>query len=765
MTDVAGLRSWAGLRVLVLAPTPTHPQDYGNRKRIFQVCQSLRGKGAEIHYLHYASETDWRREPPLAALRAMQQAWDAHYTIPVTRKLHMPPIEGEDHSIDEWWDPAIADMLRWLFSTQQFDVCIVNYTWLSKALEFVPRGVLKILDTHDRFAGRRAVLETNGIRPEFFYTTEAEERIALDRADVVWAIKEEEAAFFRTLTDNPVKTLPYFEPIRPLLRTEPPNGILRFGLVGARNNINLVNIRAFLEAARLYVERTLLPCRFIVAGSCCDDLAGDRLPSFVELLGRVESLDEFYSNVDVVLAPMTFSTGLKIKVGEALNLCKAIIAHAHAFEGYAPTHPFHTLDSFQAMFWACKEVVARPEQLPQLEAASFASSMASQQQFSATLARTSELCWHLPPGLCIIFDAAELRTGSLVLDHVCDTGRYLSHLIPVHFVLGGTVDAQPDPDALYRLRQLGDVIGLPELTTTDPHVTPAAACGRLRRIPLTDLVGGGQLGLWFAGPPPALSMPHAAAVPAFLPYDVWAMRGTNLATDVEALATRFPQLYLLSRTDDPSVSAVRHRPGLRHLRMPIFFDANQAYARWVVDAAGRHGQLFLADRADDPHLLASLVVHSRHCQDKALPVILLASGETEAACLSGYRLLTIDGLFRDVAVSGMAPELVIDVASSPRLNAVREIFERRAIPTIRLFGPGHRPRSVTGAPRLSETAIFAALDSLRRFSTEPRLARHLTNQPARSEAFDNDPGWAIVWGLFASLKAKHEQSQSKNAVA
>ncbi|SDE64988.1 Glycosyl transferases group 1 [Belnapia rosea] len=763
MTDAADPRSWAGMRVLVLAPTPTHPQDYGNRKRIFQVCQDLRGKGTEIHYVHYASETDWRQNPSLAALRAMQEAWDAHYTVPVTRPLHMPPAEGEDHRIDEWWDPAIGDMLRWLFSTRSFDACIVNYTWLSKAFEFVPRGVLKVLDTHDRFADRRAVLEANGLKPEFFYTTEVEERIALDRADVVWAIKDEEAAFFRTLTRRPVHTLPYVEPVRPLLRTEAPRGILRFGLVGARNNINLVNIRAFLEAARLYVERTLLPCRFVIAGSCCDDLAGDRLPSFVELLGRVDSLDDFYRNVDVVLAPMTFSTGLKIKVGEALHLCKAVIAHAHAFEGYAPTHPFHTLDSFQAILWACKEVVAKPEQLPQLEAASFASAMASVQAFGATLAHTAAMRWHLDPGLCIVFDAAELRSGSLIFDHVCDTARYLSHQVPVHLVLGGTLDARPDQDALYRLRQLGDIVALPELTTTDDAVAPAELLGRVRRIPLADLACGGQLALWFAGPPPTLHLRRPATVPAFLPYDAWAMRGTELGGCIEALTACFPQVYLLSRGDGPAVSGVRDRRGLRHIRTPLFFDANQSYAAWMVEAAGRRGQLLLADRADDPRLVAALAVQSRYRRGGEPPMVLLASGETGAQALQGCRLVTLDGLFRDIGATGMAPELVIDIASNPRLNAVREIFERRSIPMIRLFAPGHRPRSVSGAPRLAETGLFAGLDSLRRFVAEPTLARHLTELRGRQNGHRNDPGWALVWSLVAALMAERRRRESEPA--
>ena len=52
-------------------------------------------------------------------------------------------------------------------------------------------------------------------------------------------------------------------------------------------------------------------------------------------------MDQLYEQVDAVLAPMSFSTGLKIKIGEALAAGLPIISHAHAFEGYPATHAFH----------------------------------------------------------------------------------------------------------------------------------------------------------------------------------------------------------------------------------------------------------------------------------------------------------------------------------------------------------------------------------------------------------------------------------------
>ena len=161
---------WEGLDVLVLAPTPTHPLDAGNRRRIYFINQALSRAGARITYVHYPAEGDWRMRTPPGSIAAMARQWYEVHTVPVTRSLH-DFARGEDHTIDEWWDPAIGDMLSWLFRTHRFHVFIVNYAWLSKAFEFCPAGTLEILDTHDRFSGRRELLARHGIAPEFFHTT------------------------------------------------------------------------------------------------------------------------------------------------------------------------------------------------------------------------------------------------------------------------------------------------------------------------------------------------------------------------------------------------------------------------------------------------------------------------------------------------------------------------------------------------------------------------------------------------------------------
>ncbi|MEI9930869.1 MAG: hypothetical protein WDM89_10045 [Rhizomicrobium sp.] len=104
---------------------------------------------------------------------------------------------------------------------EAFDAFIVNYAWLSKALEFAPHGIFKILDTHDKVSDRKEVLASLGLGPEFFYTTKAEEAVALGRADLVWAIKDQEKALFEEMAKMPVLTLPHLDPPRDFERPAP----------------------------------------------------------------------------------------------------------------------------------------------------------------------------------------------------------------------------------------------------------------------------------------------------------------------------------------------------------------------------------------------------------------------------------------------------------------------------------------------------------------------------------------------------------------
>jgi glycosyltransferase involved in cell wall biosynthesis len=357
----------AARKALVLSPTASHPQDYGNRNRVLEMTSFFKRSGYEIHFLLYPMEPDWAHAFPKSA-KDMSQAWDSFTIVPPSKVLHQPSV-GTYHEIDEWWDPQIGHYLDWLFKRQSFDVFLVNYAFLSKALDSAPNGTIKILEQHDQFSGRKELFSAHGAPVEFFYTTPEQERIAFRRADIVVAIKEAEAEFLRTLTRSAVVSVPFylqegFRPQRPArlsVKSE-----LRVGFIGARNMVNIINMQRFLKVFEKY-QRIYVPNMSInIAGNVCSQLKSDT--PHVNLLGRVEDLTEFYDGIDVVVVPLMFSTGIKIKVGEALSVGKPVVSTANGFDGYAATDEFHKLESLPDVCRALVRLAFDRERLRALEA-------------------------------------------------------------------------------------------------------------------------------------------------------------------------------------------------------------------------------------------------------------------------------------------------------------------------------------------------------------------------------------------------------------
>lgn len=346
--------------VLVLSPTPSHPQDQGNRKRIYQVCKAIQMRGARVHFLYFPRE--WGGQFNEKEYTAMSNEWDFFHVVPPSKDF-VYQTENKYFYIDDWWDDAIGHFIKWKTNGFFFDAVICNYAFFSKSLEFFPEATLKILDTHDRLSDRRELLERNNVTPEFFYTSKAEERIGLERADLVLAIKDEEADFFRSLCSKPVITLGHEEPERFIeVRQRVGTAPLRVGFLGSSNSINLKNLEQFLIVAHstLKVRRDI---EIHIAGSICDRLVDVADLPNVKLYGRVDDVADFYREIDLIFIPFEFSTGLKIKAVEGLSFGLPLVSTKNAAEGLPVNSEFHRLENHQKMLQMLVRLVDEPEAL------------------------------------------------------------------------------------------------------------------------------------------------------------------------------------------------------------------------------------------------------------------------------------------------------------------------------------------------------------------------------------------------------------------
>jgi hypothetical protein len=749
--------SWEGLRVLVLSPVPTWPVTLGNRNRIVQVNRALQREGAHVALLHYPSDEEWRTRLPREALAEMNRQWDEVFTCPVTRPLHTRPSEGEDHAADDWWDPAIGQMLDWLFKVGRYDALLVNYTWLSKALEHAPTGVLRILDTHDRFSDRRALLAANGLPPEYFHTTQDQERLALERADIVWAIKQQEAEFFAALTERPVRTLLHAEPASTPAGTPVADGVLRLGIVGGRNNINATNIRNFLKVADAYLRRTLLPVEILVAGSVCDLLEELRLP-YLRLLGRVEDMDELYGQVDVVLAPLAFSTGLKIKVGEALSRGKPLVSHAHAFEGYVPTHRFHECADFESMLRAIHRLVRDPAEVAVLAEASRRSVAAAQADVLDTLRHAGAKARELPPSIILSLRFDQARLGSLAFDHVLDAARYAGFRAPVVFHLAGD-PAAADPAALKLVAARGRVVVDPAAAPLPPAVAQTlfdTAAARLATLPA--LLAEPHVMAWFAAVP---RMPPGAPVRTRLGAGHMAAitldGGVPDPAALAALAAAFPRFLLLEDSPTREGAAVLRAAKAERAAVPLLWRGEESRLLAALRAGAPGPAALLAADPAAPEVLPVLA-----CLTGMLgrPVRLFCPGGAAppwpargplAVAAERVAVAPLGAFFDPGQWAQARPAFVLEHGRPGGPLPVREVALRAGIAHLRFGDPG-APEVVPTAPAMSyrtrgfvSTALVLGLLHRRAGGAPPNTGA--------AEEYGRDAGWARLWGELGRLLA------------
>lgn len=740
-TSPAAREDWRGLDLLVLTPVPTHPPTLGNRVRIAEVCRVLAARGARITLLHYPTDESWRERLPEADHAAMRAAFNEVQLIPVTRPLHTAPQPGPDHTIDEWWDPAIGTMLDWLFSVRRFDAFLVNYTWLSRALEHAPPGVVRILDTHDRFADRRALLGAHGIAPEYFFTTPEQEAIGIARADLVWAIKPEEAAYFRMLGARQVVTVPHAE----MPRFLPPRQhgwrdgapVLRLGIAGGRNTINAENIRRFLDTLRETLRRTLHPIEIVIAGSVCD-LIGDRASSWVTLLGGVETMDELYGAVDAVMLPIAFSTGLKIRAGEAMARGKALIAHAHGFEGYRPSHAFHQCADFAAMARAIEAIVHDPSLLDTLEEASRETIVRARLRMEGAIAHTGAPIRAGRRSVAILADAAALRPDCLVFDHVREAASVLGAASAVSFHPQGA-SAAAERGCLGTLARLGaiadsapasDAVLYASLPEALPQITTA--------------------------PAPVLGIAH---------LDILALAAApeEIEARLAALARRCARFLLLSQA--PSALAARIVAAaddgsgrVRALTAPFLARDHDSPLLRALHKAPADGMMVLAERGAAPEVSAVLAFLIRGLRLR--PTLIAADSavpDSEAdgpLGLPGGALLHAPpgALFDPLTYRRARPSFVAEIGAAPGFAAAREIFSRARIPMARLFDPLAEPETALRAEAHARGrgmfSAFLILDHLARNGQGFGPAFHAEAEAERGHS----AGWAAVQEAIAAIR-------------
>lgn len=337
-------------KILIISPVPLFPGHAGNRERTRTICSELMGRGYELDFFYTGFEivldknhaSFFNGEILKHNVDSYKVSW-AHHPIQrvseITNgfkdKAHKwlrYMLDGPDSarfnkSIYQYRNTSKLLLLKKQIENRSYKAVIVNYAPYSFYFDLFDRQTIWIIDTHDRLTDRFKLFSENNQPPVDWHSLRYnDEKRALSKADIVWAITDDENQHFHQMVDNEnteVFTLTHLKPYR---KSEVENHGKNIVMIGSGNRLNLEGLDWFMEQVWQKLKHYDVDFQFIIAGSICNVLEGFVEDAQVQLLGLFDSPAEVYSRGDVFINPMQSGTGLKIKTFEALAHGKFVIS-------------------------------------------------------------------------------------------------------------------------------------------------------------------------------------------------------------------------------------------------------------------------------------------------------------------------------------------------------------------------------------------------------------------------------------------------------
>lgn len=312
----------AGATVVLVTDRHLFPIREGNRARIVELIRALRAEGLGVTLIIRRIPRRFRGLlPPIRSRRLHRDLVD-----------RMVEVDGD---VFHGGDPAVFDVsaygeaLARVIADEPPRAVIVEYLWMAPALDVVPRGVARIVDTHDVMHVRGEVYRD---QPEGAWVrcSRETEISLLQHADHAMAIQQREAELLREML--PLRGVVHVPHVRTGTsetrgagaRRSPDSGAdLIVAFVGSRIQGNVAGMTEFIERGWPLAREAHPRARLRIYGEICERL--DAEGRGIEKVGFVEDLSEVYETATVIINPVRHGTGLKIKTVEALAFGRALV--------------------------------------------------------------------------------------------------------------------------------------------------------------------------------------------------------------------------------------------------------------------------------------------------------------------------------------------------------------------------------------------------------------------------------------------------------
>lgn len=214
-----------------------------------------------------------------------------------------------------------------------FDVWIIEYIHNAHFMNYLPEGVLTILDAHDIVSERSKGFKNYNYGREIFEMDEDTEFEILDIFDyIIYLTKNDFLYTKQKIDEKKILVCPHPVKIKkPRLKRE----VRNVGFIGSEYGPNIDALEYFVKNCWPGIIKKYPDLKFTIYGNVVKRIHDHKLMNSqnISLAGFVEDLDKAYRDIDIIVNPVRFGAGLKIKNVEALAKGLPLITTPHGARG------------------------------------------------------------------------------------------------------------------------------------------------------------------------------------------------------------------------------------------------------------------------------------------------------------------------------------------------------------------------------------------------------------------------------------------------
>ncbi len=284
------------------------------RRNIDCLCE-LYGK-ENIHFLFFS---EWKGEcPKNCNIFPRLRRWKVLLALFMGHKMYYP-----------WNEKKILDRIRDISP----DIIFFDGISIGSILPKIPDGIYTVVFEHNcerKFVRNQVRHEGIIYFPEFLVIS-ACERIAVKECNLLICINERDRKDIHHLYS---RTADLLLPVtfEGSLQKEKivPNAKKELIFIGSNFKPNLEGIRWFVDNVMSVLEDYQL----YIVGKNFEKERKKLERNNVTVVGTVENLEEYYYRYQVIVMPIFYGSGMKVKTAEAMMYGKTILATDEALEGY-----------------------------------------------------------------------------------------------------------------------------------------------------------------------------------------------------------------------------------------------------------------------------------------------------------------------------------------------------------------------------------------------------------------------------------------------